>query len=35
VERVPLEVDPNENNLKYLATKRDKLGHLILVKRTP
>jgi 3,4-dihydroxy 2-butanone 4-phosphate synthase/GTP cyclohydrolase II len=35
VERVPLEVDPNENNLKYLATKRDKLGHLILVKRMP
>jgi 3,4-dihydroxy 2-butanone 4-phosphate synthase/GTP cyclohydrolase II len=34
VERVALEVDPNENNLKYLATKRDKLGHLILVKGT-
>jgi 3,4-dihydroxy 2-butanone 4-phosphate synthase/GTP cyclohydrolase II len=33
VERVALEVDPNENNMKYLATKRDKLGHLILVKK--
>ncbi len=33
VERVPLEVDPNEKNEKYLATKRDKLGHLILVKK--
>jgi 3,4-dihydroxy 2-butanone 4-phosphate synthase/GTP cyclohydrolase II len=34
VERVGLEVDPNANNEKYLAAKRDKLGHLILVKRT-
>lgn len=31
VERVPLEMDPNEVNEKYLRTKRDKLGHLILV----
>lgn len=30
VERVPLEMDPNEINEKYLKTKRDKLGHLIL-----
>ena len=30
VERVPLEVNPNEINEKYLKTKRDKLGHLIL-----
>jgi 3,4-dihydroxy 2-butanone 4-phosphate synthase/GTP cyclohydrolase II len=30
VERVPIEIQPNENNLKYLKTKRDKLGHLIL-----
>ena len=30
VERVPLEIKPNENNEKYLRTKRDKLGHLIL-----
>jgi 3,4-dihydroxy 2-butanone 4-phosphate synthase/GTP cyclohydrolase II len=31
VERVPLEMGPNEINEKYLKTKRDKLGHLILV----
>ncbi len=30
VERVPIEVSPNENNEKYLKTKRDKLGHFIL-----
>lgn len=30
VERVPLEINPNEINEKYLKTKRDKLGHLIL-----
>jgi 3,4-dihydroxy 2-butanone 4-phosphate synthase/GTP cyclohydrolase II len=31
IERVPLEVHPNDLNEKYLRTKRDKLGHLILV----
>lgn len=31
VERVPLEMDPNEINARYLRTKRDKMGHLILV----
>jgi 3,4-dihydroxy 2-butanone 4-phosphate synthase/GTP cyclohydrolase II len=31
VERVPLEMDPNEINERYLRTKRDKMGHLILV----
>jgi 3,4-dihydroxy 2-butanone 4-phosphate synthase/GTP cyclohydrolase II len=31
VERVPLETDPNAVNERYLRTKRDKLGHLILV----
>ncbi len=31
VERVPLEVDPNLFNEKYLKVKRDKLGHLILI----
>jgi 3,4-dihydroxy 2-butanone 4-phosphate synthase/GTP cyclohydrolase II len=31
VERVPLEMDANEINERYLLTKRDKLGHLILV----
>jgi 3,4-dihydroxy 2-butanone 4-phosphate synthase/GTP cyclohydrolase II len=30
VERVPLEIPPNHINQKYLATKRDKLGHLIM-----
>ena len=29
VERVPLEISPNENNLKYLKTKKDKLGHVL------
>ncbi len=33
VERVPLEVEPHSLNEKYLKTKRDKLGHLILVER--
>jgi 3,4-dihydroxy 2-butanone 4-phosphate synthase/GTP cyclohydrolase II len=31
VERVPLEMDANEVNERYLRTKRDKMGHLILV----
>jgi len=30
VERLPLEISPNEVNAHYLQTKRDKLGHLIL-----
>jgi len=30
VERVPIETSPNEVNLHYLETKRDKMGHLIL-----
>ena len=29
VERVPLEIEPNANNLKYLQTKKDKLGHVL------
>jgi len=33
VERVPLEMSPNPLNERYLKTKRDKLGHLILVER--
>jgi 3,4-dihydroxy 2-butanone 4-phosphate synthase/GTP cyclohydrolase II len=31
IERVPLEIDPNEVNVRYLRTKRDKMGHLILI----
>jgi 3,4-dihydroxy 2-butanone 4-phosphate synthase/GTP cyclohydrolase II len=31
VERVPLEIEANTNNERYLKTKRDKLGHLILI----
>ena len=29
VERVPIEVSPNPENYRYLATKRHKLGHLL------
>ena len=29
VERLPLEIRPNERNLEYLRTKRDKLGHIL------
>jgi 3,4-dihydroxy 2-butanone 4-phosphate synthase/GTP cyclohydrolase II len=29
VERVPIEVEPSKSNIKYLQTKRDKLGHLL------
>ena len=29
VERVPLEIPPNEANRGYLRTKREKLGHLL------
>jgi 3,4-dihydroxy 2-butanone 4-phosphate synthase / GTP cyclohydrolase II len=30
VERIPIEIQPNEINARYLETKRDKLGHIIL-----
>ena len=33
VERVPLEAEVHDLNEKYLKTKRDKLGHLILIDR--
>ena len=29
VERVPIEVEATKSNIKYLQTKRDKLGHLL------
>ena len=29
-QKSPLEIFPNENNIKYLETKRDKMGHQIL-----
>jgi len=29
VERVPLVIEPNKNNLHYLETKKSKLGHLL------
>ena len=31
IERLPLEMGPNPHNERYLQTKRDKLGHLILL----
>jgi 3,4-dihydroxy 2-butanone 4-phosphate synthase / GTP cyclohydrolase II len=33
VETVPIEMEANKHNRKYLETKRDKLGHKILAKR--
>ncbi len=29
--RVPLEIHPNENNIKYMKTKQDKMGHLLKI----
>ncbi len=29
VERIPIEVPPSDENIKYLQTKREKLGHLL------
>jgi 3,4-dihydroxy 2-butanone 4-phosphate synthase / GTP cyclohydrolase II len=34
VERIPIEIHPNKNNEEYLKTKRDKLGHLILMNKS-
>ena len=33
VERVPLEVDLTDKNIQYLKTKKEKLGHLLNIKR--
>jgi 3,4-dihydroxy 2-butanone 4-phosphate synthase/GTP cyclohydrolase II len=30
VENLPIEIRPNKHNERYLKTKRDKLGHMIL-----
>lgn len=32
IENVSIEIEPNQHNQRYLATKRDKLGHTILKK---
>jgi 3,4-dihydroxy 2-butanone 4-phosphate synthase/GTP cyclohydrolase II len=29
VERVPIQVEPTEENVRYLRTKRDRMGHLL------
>jgi 3,4-dihydroxy 2-butanone 4-phosphate synthase/GTP cyclohydrolase II len=31
VENIPIEIDSNPHNLKYLQTKRDKMGHSLKV----
>ncbi|MCL2669809.1 MAG: bifunctional 3,4-dihydroxy-2-butanone-4-phosphate synthase/GTP cyclohydrolase II [Syntrophaceae bacterium] len=31
IERVPIEICPNENNIQYLQTKKKKMGHILAV----
>jgi 3,4-dihydroxy 2-butanone 4-phosphate synthase/GTP cyclohydrolase II len=29
IENVPVRIDPNPHNARYLDTKRDKMGHIL------
>ena len=33
VEQVPIQASPNPHNLRYLQTKRDKMGHVTLLEK--
>jgi 3,4-dihydroxy 2-butanone 4-phosphate synthase/GTP cyclohydrolase II len=34
-ERVPIEIEPNHTNLRYLRTKKEKMGHLLKISGEP